>query len=246
MDEGKLHGVAQPEEATEEKKGRAKVTANVVLCEVKDDGGPEARASVAYGGIIKINGYTVWPRKNGKGHFVMPPQNPLAQHGDTFSDVVYGTNKSLRLQIEDAVLAAYTEALNNKMKYTVNIHAYKMPHSSDLATADVIFNDEFVVKGFSIYRNKEDSELLVGMPRNDFLIDGEWHKGNYTIEAIRYGLIPDLKKEILAEYNSELEKNNFNEDYIQQSDSSPVTYKPTSEEAERTGKDAEEGSEIGQ
>jgi DNA-binding cell septation regulator SpoVG len=205
------------------------VQADVVLSE--NDNGPVARASVKYGGVVRVNGYTVWRRQDGEGYFIAPPQNPLAKAGDKYTDMAYGSTEELREEINRAILTEFSDVIKNKTSYSVTVHVYKKPKSNDLATADVIFGDEFVVKGFSIYRDKENDELLVSMPRNDFLIGNEWHKGEYTIEAIRYGLIPDIKKQILAEYSEQLERGNFEKDYIQQRDGEPATYNPAERES---------------
>jgi DNA-binding cell septation regulator SpoVG len=212
-----------------------KVKADVVLGMGGD--GPLARASVVYGGVVRINGYTIWDKKNGDGYAILPPQNPLAKPGDKYTDRVYGSTKEMRDEIERAVLEEYDRVSAAETTYDVSVHVYKKPKSNDLATADVIFGEEFVVKGFSIYRDKENNELLVGLPKNDFFVDGEWHKGDYTVEAVRYGLIPDIKRKIITEYESELEKGKFERDFYQQRDSDPATYTPTEREEERVEED---------
>jgi hypothetical protein len=57
-------------------------------------------------------------------------------------------------------------------------------------------------------------------------VDGEWHRGQPTLEAIRYGLMPDIERQIISEYESELEQGNFRRDAVQQRDGWPATYDP--------------------
>lgn len=200
-----------------------KVQADVVLG--TGEKGPLARASVRYAGVVQVNGYTVWPKKSGEGYAILPPQIPLARPGDKYTDRAYGSTPEMRDAIEAAILDEYDRVCNAQTTYSVAVHVYKKPRSNDLATADVIFGDEFVVKGFSIYRGEKDiDKLLVGLPRNDFLVDGEWHRGDYTLEAVRYGLIPDIKEKIISEYKSELENGNFEKDFYQQRSSEPASY----------------------
>jgi DNA-binding cell septation regulator SpoVG len=236
----------------------AKILAEIMLNE--QETGPLARGSISYGGVVKVNGYTVWPKKDGSGYAVMHPQRSNTKPDDKFTNSVYGNNTEIRDEINKAVLDAYEEALTADVDFDVSVFTYKNPRGKSLGVADVTLNGEFVMKDFSIFEGN-DGEIAVSAPKNYWQdAEGNWqHAKSSYIHSIKRGLMPAVVDNIRAAYEKAVEEgkfessgaeNDFTGDQDQQMDSEPVGYVPAdqsfdgeehdaSASIDREGEDAE-------
>jgi DNA-binding cell septation regulator SpoVG len=198
-------------------------------------------ASLTYDNTIKIDGFEVWQHKDpAEGKFVRPPQKSYKHTGDKFPDKVYANNREVRDEIEAAIIEEYNSVINRQTDYSIAVRAFKNPRGSSLAWADVTFNGEITVCDFQISQGKNGPK--VRFPDNGYTIDHDGKKEYHSKEvchSVSPGLTPELTKAILEVYEKDLAAGKFEQDYIQQKDSEPVTLiSPEKEREAATDKDA--------